>query len=298
MIPAFVNPQAGGAGSIREALTSSGQFRVSEVSPREMTQAARAAIANGATRIAVAGGDGSISAMAAVVADTSIELAVIPAGTLNHFARDHGIPSDPDAACAAAVSGGVRRVDVGRVNGRVFLNTSSVGIYANFVRVRDRIEPKVGYRVASLLAMAKTFARVRSFNAWFEAEGFQRPYVTPLVFVGLGERELRLPKLGGRVRHGRPGLHVLIVRGRTRARLTALALAAAARGTRALTRTPHLDGFLVEHCTVEQRHSTVAVDGEIVVMDSPLRYELARGALRLVVPTAASRVPASRAPTI
>ena len=57
-----------------------------------------------------------------------------------------------------------------------------------------------------------------------------------------------------------------------------------ARGTRALSRTPHLDSFLVDRCTIEQKHSTVAVDGEVVKMDSPLTYELGRGALKLVVP--------------
>jgi hypothetical protein len=63
-----------------------------------------------------------------------------------------------------------------------------------------------------------------------------------------------------------------------------LAFAAAARGTHALSRTPHLDGFLVNHCVIEQRHSTVAVDGEIVTLPSPLQYEIGRGVLNLVVP--------------
>ena len=96
--------------------------------------------------------------------------------------------------------------------------------------------------------------------------------------------EVKLPKLGGRVEGGASGLHVLIVRGRTRARLVALAFAAAARGSWATSRTPHLDGFLEDRCTIEQRHSTVAVDGEIVTLESPLHYEIGRGALRLVVP--------------
>jgi len=100
----------------------------------------------------------------------------------------------------------------------------------------------------------------------------------------LGERELKLPKLGGRVEHGRPGLHVMIVSGRRRARLVALSFAAAARGVRAVSRTPHLDSFIVERCTIQQRHSTVALDGEVVTLRSPLEYELLRGALRLVVP--------------
>jgi hypothetical protein len=74
------------------------------------------------------------------------------------------------------------------------------------------------------------------------------------------------------------------VRGRRRARLVTLAFAAAARGIRALSRTPHLDSYLVPRCTIEQRHSTVAVDGEVVTLRSPLEYELGENALRLVVP--------------
>ena len=248
-----------------------------------MTQAARAAIDRGARRIAAAGGDGTVSAVAAAVARTGVELAVIPGGTLNHFARDHGIPTDARAACEVALSGRVAEADVAWVNGRLFLNTCSVGVYANYVRVRERLEPRLGYWLASLTAMVRSFARVNAFNLWFETGDLQRPYVTPLVFVGLGERELKLPTLGNRVDNGRSGLHVLIVRGRTRARLVALAFAAASRGTRHVSRTPHLDGYLVEHCTIEQKHSTVAVDGEIVTMDSPLHFEIGRGALRLVV---------------
>jgi diacylglycerol kinase family enzyme len=244
----------------------------------------RKAIAAGATRVAAAGGDGTISAAAAAVAGTQAELVIIPAGTLNHFARDNGIPSDLDAACLLAPSGRVHAVDVGWVNGRLFLNTSSVGVYANFVRVREQLEPRFGYWGSSSIAMVRSFARVHPFRVWFESDAVQRSYETPLVFVAVGERELKLPKLGGRVEGGRSGLHVMVVRGRTRARLVALSFAAAGRGVRALSRTPHLDSFVVPRCRIEQRHSTVAVDGEVVTMASPLEYELGAGALRIVVP--------------
>ena len=170
------------------------------------------------------------------------------------------------------------------MNGRLFLNTSSVGVYANFVRVRERLEPRFGYWFSSTLAMVRTFSRVHPFRVWFEGGAVQRSYETPLVFVAVDERELKLPKLGGRVHGGRKGLHVMVVRGRTRARIVALSLAAAARGLRALSRTPHLDSYLVSNCRIEQRHSTVAVDGEVVTMVSPLEYKLGAGALRIVVP--------------
>jgi diacylglycerol kinase family enzyme len=249
-----------------------------------VTQAVKAAIVAGATRVAAVGGDGTISAAAAAVARTEAELVAIPGGTFNHFARDYGIPTDLDDACALAQSGRIERVDVAWVNGRLFLNTSSVGVYANFVRVRERLEPRFGYWLSSAFSTIRTLSRVRPFRLWFESDVLHKPYDTPLVFIGVGERELKLPTLGKRVDGGRSGLHVIIVRGRRRARLVALAFAAAARGTRALSRTPHLDSFLVEHCTIEQRHSTVAVDGEVVRLDSPLHYELGRSALKLVVP--------------
>jgi diacylglycerol kinase family enzyme len=284
MIPAFVNPAAGNADDVDKALRKAGCFDVRDIAPDQVTQAVEAAIEQGATRVAIAGGDGTVSAAAAAVAHKNVDLVVIPAGTFNHFARDNGIPTDLDAACAAATSERIRCADVAWVNGRLFLNTSSVGAYANFVRVRERVEPRVGYWMASAYSMVRTLVRMQPFRIRFETEGVERSYETPIVFLGVGQRELKLPLLGNRIPSGKSGLHVMIVRGRTRARLLALAFEAAARGTRAMARTPHLDSYLVTRCTIEQRHSTVAVDGEVVKMESPLEYELGVKALRLVVP--------------
>lgn len=284
MIPAFVNPTAGNAEEVDRALRKAGCFDVRDVAPDQVTQSVQAAIDEGATRVAAVGGDGTISAAAAALARTGVELVVIPAGTLNHFARDYGIPLDLDTACANAMSERIRCVDVGWVNGRLFLNTSSVGAYANFVRVRERLEPRVGYWFASLASAARTLVRLHPFKVWFATEGVERLYQTPIVFIGVGRRELKLPTLGRRVENGSSGLHVMIVRGGTRARLLALAFEAAAKGTRAISRTPHLDSFLVDRCTIEQRHSTVALDGEVVSLASPLEYKLGQRALKIVVP--------------
>ena len=284
MIPAFVNPAAGNAEEVDVALRKAGCFDVRPIPPDEVTQAVRSAVDAGAERVAAVGGDGTVSAAAAALRGSETALVVIPAGTFNHFARDHGIPTDLQGACAIAQSRHTARVDVGIVNGRVFLNTSSVGVYANFVRVRERLEPRVGYWPASLLALVRTFARVQPFQVALETNAAQRSYETPLVFIGIGERELKLPKLGGRVQGGQSGLHVMVVRGRTRARLVALSFEAATRGVGALSRTPHLDTFLLSSCSIDQRHSTVAVDGEVVTMASPLVYEVAARALKVVLP--------------
>ena len=284
--PAFVNAQAGTAGPARKALDAAGAFTVHEVEGAGVADAVRGAVARGERRVVVAGGDGTIAAAAAVLAGTGVELAVIPAGTLNHFARDLGVPGDLDQAAALAAAGRTRLVEAATVNGRLFLNTSSVGAYVVFVRTRERFERRVGYRLASVLAAATTLGRLSRFRVELEVEGVRRSYLTPVVFVGVGERELRLPMLGSRVPEGRPGLHVFVVRGRTRAALFALALVAAARGVRYVRGTPHLDAFLVDRMTIVMRRprGNVAVDGELVPAVVPLVYELRPGALTVVVP--------------
>jgi hypothetical protein len=130
----------------------------------------------------------------------------------------------------------------------------------------------------------RVFLGVPRFDVELEVDGVARRYRTPIVFVGVGERELKLPTLGKRVAGGRRGLHVMVVRGRTRAGLLALAFAAVSRGVRQVARTPQLDSFVVDRCRViVRRRGPVAVDGEIVTLDTPLEYTLVRDALKVVV---------------
>ncbi len=90
--------------------------------------------------VAAMGGDGTVNAVAGALAGTPTPLLVLPAGTLNHFARDLGLPLDP-AEAALLVRDGVRReVDVGEVNGHVFVNNSSIGAYPLTVALRERLQ--------------------------------------------------------------------------------------------------------------------------------------------------------------
>jgi diacylglycerol kinase family enzyme len=254
----------------------------SEALPDRIEELAR----SGVRRVAVAGGDGTIATAAGVTARSSMELGIIPGGTLNHLADDLGIPENLEESLQVALRGQARPVDAGSVNGHLFLNTSSVGTYVTFVRLRDRLERILGYRLASLAAAIRLLVRPYAFTTEIEVEGQMRVEVTPLVFVGVGERELKLPTLGGRARGGRRGLHVMIVRGRSRARIAALAFAAAARGTRRVTRSPTLDAFLVDRFTIRLRRprGMVATDGELRTITAPLEYRWIRDAVRIVVP--------------
>ena len=284
-IPAILNVKSGSAAAARKALESSAAFEVHAVEPDAIGSTIRDVVAEGAERVLVSGGDGTIATAATALLETPVELAILPGGTLNHFARGLAVSTEAEEALELAVHGASREVDVGIVNGRVFLNTSSVGAYVRFVRVRERLERRFGYRIASAIAALRILFQIRRFAVELEVDGAQRIYRTPLVFIGVGERELQLPTLGNRVRDGRRGLHVMVVNGRSRARLLALALAAVARGVDAVARSPELDSFLVDRCRVTLRRATaVAIDGELVAMHETLEYQLRRDALHVVCP--------------
>ena len=107
-----------------------------------------------ARALGVAGGDGSVAAAAAVALEHGLPLAVIPAGTLNHFARDVGVVTPPEAVAAVATGAAVR-VDVAEVNGTPFLNTASIGSYPEMVRRRDRLSGRMGKWAALTVAAAQ-----------------------------------------------------------------------------------------------------------------------------------------------
>src|SRR5271166_1000269 len=98
--------------------------------------AARAARANSQAVVA-GGGDGTVNAVAGALVATDTALGVLPMGTLNHFAKDLGIPLDLEAAARNVFIGDIAKVDVGEVNGRVFVNNSGIGLYPRIVRERE-----------------------------------------------------------------------------------------------------------------------------------------------------------------
>jgi diacylglycerol kinase family enzyme len=285
-IPCLLNPKAGSARTAVERISEDERFQLRECTPDELVEVLREEAQRGTRRLVVSGGDGTIAAAAGVLAGTEVELGILPGGTLNHFARSLGIPTELDAALDVAVSGPCRGVDVGYVNDRLFLNTSSVGAYVAFVHTREAWEPRLGYLGASAWAALRMLARLPMFSVEVETDGEWERYTSPLVFVGVDERELRFPTFGERVEDGRPGLHLLVVHGTARARLFAMMLAATAGGIRVATRTPHLDSFFGESCTIDLPRSDVdvAVDGETIRLATPLRYRFARAALNMVVP--------------
>jgi diacylglycerol kinase family enzyme len=292
-IPAFINAKAGTAASVRDALGRDARFDPREVAPPEIPELIRAVGSKGAgaggepKRVLVCGGDGTIAAAVGAALGTALELAVLPAGTLNHFARDYGLPVDPAEALEVAATGSSELIDVGVVNGRVMVNTASVGAYVDFVRHRESRERYLGYHVASLIAAISVWLRPR----WVEVglrttQGERQTFRTPLLFVSVGEREFGRGGLGKRrpPPDGARALHVVVVDERRRPRIAALIFGALLRGSDEFLRLEAIDSHLVPEADVVLRHrrATIAVDGELVAMDTPLHFELKTDAVRLV----------------
>lgn len=237
--------------------------------------------------IVAGGGDGTLSAVAGVLAGTAIPFGVLPLGTRNHFARDAGIPADLASAVETVCHGDVIRVDVGRVNGRIFLNNSSLGLYPEAVRIRQGLEPRLRHRKwpATLWAAARVVRRFPFFDVRISLQERVLERRTPLVFIGNNSYQLDGLGIGKRTRLDGGHLAVHIINRTDRMGLIVLAVDAL------IGRLERARNFETLHAThvelnTHKGRATVATDGEIERLSMPLRYELLRQALSVVVPAA------------
>lgn len=159
-----INPHShsGKAGAmIRPLRRALPELSVIELQPNDDVAAVLRHTAAHTEVLAVAGGDGTVATAAQAAIDAGTPLAVFPAGTFNHFAKDLRV-YPLKAAIAAVREGTVTKVDVGYVNDTLFLNTASVGAYTDFVSIRERYEHRIGKPLAALLAGVRTLRRRKS----------------------------------------------------------------------------------------------------------------------------------------
>jgi diacylglycerol kinase family enzyme len=246
--------------------------------PREIATEVEKAVAAGVSFIGIAGGDGTMRCAASVLAGTDVPLLPIPAGTRNHFARDLGLETI-DAAVAAGRAGRTRRVDTGIVNGEVFVNNASFGLYPRFVRTREAHESRVPKKIAQVFALVHQVRNGRPVHATIDGQA-RRAW---LVFVGNGVYGEGFHDLVGRDALDRGELDLCIVRAhrkfaRTRTVLSAL--------VGRLSRSTAVERSTTSSCDVVLPATSidVALDGEVVNLATPLAFESAPGALVVLAP--------------
>lgn len=241
--------------------------------------------AHGAAQIVVAGGgDGTLNAVASALVGTDKIFGVLPIGTLNHFAKDLQIPLELADAVRTICAGQTRRVDVGEVNGRIFLNNSSLGLYPNIVHEREAIQ-RQGYSKwpAFFRALLAVLRRYPFLDVRLSAAEKGVATRTPFVLIGNNKYELDGFKLGGRacLDAGQLGLYITGRIGRLGlVRLALRALFGRLRGDKDFLALCAKEVWIATRL----RQVRVSTDGEVTLLQTPLHYRIRPGALHVLVP--------------
>jgi diacylglycerol kinase family enzyme len=292
-VAVILNPRAGhGADAerqreITELFAALGR-QVTVYAPGEeqdVAERSRAAVRDGCRLLVAAGGDGTANAAASAVVGGEIPLGVLPLGTLNHFAKDVGLPLDLPDAVRVAAQGVVRMVDVGEVNGRYFLNNSSIGVYPRIVELRERYQSSGLSKWVAALWASLAVMRRRPFVA-VRIHVNEETVVRRTPFVFIGNNEYTMQGLRGVHRASLTAgyLAVYVMHAAHRASLLRLGAEVLLRGT---NRVQELDLFRVTRTTVETRGRRihVALDGEVAVLEFPLEFRTHAAGLRVMAPT-------------
>ena len=257
---------------------------IRHVDSKNIAGAAEQAAAGNADIVVAAGGDGTIGTVASALVNGPKSLGVIPLGTLNNFSKDLGIPQDIPSAIEIIAADHTARIDVGNVNGRHFINNSSIGLYPRIVRHREK-QQRLGRGkwwaaawAALRMMQISPFLRVK-----LKLDNEELARKTLFVFIGNNAYEMDLYNIGRRSRLDRGVLSVYLLRGRGRWGVIAMVI----RTFMGLLRqTKNFEELQTDELTIEMRRKKilVATDGEVSVMDAPLRYKIEPGALNVIVP--------------
>ncbi len=249
---------------------------------------ARSAVAAGAGAVVAGGGDGTIRAVAEALAGTGTPLGILPAGTLNHFARDLALPLDPEAAASVVRDGRTADVDVGEVNGRVFINNAILGLYPVYraeraEQKRSGVEGPFGVAAAAL----SVFRRNPAVLVRLRLDGRDIVRESQLVIVANNEHRMRGYELGTRSRLDAGRLWIYLMRPKSRAGLLRTFLEVIAgrlRGRQAFEVFTATEAFV----STGRRRVRISLDGEIEELDAPLRFRSRPRSLRVIVPRQAA----------
>jgi diacylglycerol kinase family enzyme len=273
-------------GEIKEVF---GEFRIEprvwlSRSGADLSQAAKEALSLGYPIIVAAGGDGTASKVAGVLAGTDSALGLLPTGTLNHFAKDLNLPLDLKEAVEIIAAGYTTAIDVGKVNDRIFINNASIGIYPALLGYRERLQkrglskwPAFGSAVLAVLVKPHPLLRVRLRVAQEKIEA-----VTTLLLVGNNEYEMSGWQIGSRRRLDAGTLSLYFTGRTTKSGLIGLLF-------RAFLNIPPKEADFVAHCTREfwidtdRKVLKTGLDGELVELTTPLHFRIQSGLLKVVV---------------
>lgn len=275
------------AASLRDALEPRcAEFELRKTARgSDIVQMARQAVEDGFDVVVAAGGDGTQSAVAGVLAGSDTIMGVIPGGTFNYFARDLGVGEELEDALQTICDARVAEVDVGEVGDLVFLNNVSLGAYPHILKTRESIYRRWGRsRIAAYWSVLVALRRLRKpMSLVAQVDGEQRRFSTALVFIARSAYQLESFGLEGAeaIRDGQ--FAVLIAKARQPLPLLRsafrLALGFSAQDS-------DFDLILTDELTIDmpKKRQLVAHDGEKTAMTAPLHLRVRHDALRVLLP--------------
>lgn len=272
--------------TIAESLKKSGIDATLQAVPGEkLAEAARAAAVPGVQAVIAGGGDGTISTVAGALLGKEIPLGILPLGTLNHFAKDLGIPLTIPEALAVIAEGHLARLDVAQVNDRIFINNSSLGIYPRAVLDRDQQQSRFGWGkwTAMTIAMFRGLRRFPLVKVRLETDSESVVRQTPMVFIGNNLYQIDLLNIGKRNCLDKGELWLYLANVQSRWGLIKLTMRAMVGR---LQQSRDFESLCLQECWIDsKRHQLhVSADGEVIELKPPLHYRSLKQALPVFVP--------------
>jgi diacylglycerol kinase family enzyme len=259
------------------------QARIVVAGGDELVPLAARAVAENSRPVVAGGGDGTINAVAGALVGTDTALGILPIGTLNHFAKDAGIPLGLEAAVRNIFTGQVTKVDAGEVNGRVFVNNSGIGLYPRIVRQREEEQHEGHVKwVAFVLAVGSVMRRYSVLSVKLRTGETEAQAETPFVFVGNNKYGISGLEIGKRTSLISGQLWACMAPSIGRRNLVRMAL----RTLRGRVSEHELNALEAQEIWVQTETSpiNVSTDGEVSSMDAPLHYRIRPRALGVIVP--------------
>ncbi|SAK57891.1 Diacylglycerol kinase [Caballeronia hypogeia] len=260
--------------------------------PRRLREVARDAAAAARAQQGVlvgAGGDGTLCTVAHAALDANCPFAVLPRGTFNYFSRDHGIPADPEQSTRLLLDARAYPVQVGFVNGRMFLVNASLGLYPRLLEDREIYKRQFGRsRLVALWSALSTMLKPhRHLRLHIDHEGSTQELRSSTLFVGNNRLQMEQIGMPNEARALEQGLLVAIAP-RPVGRLLHLWLSLHGAAGR-LSDSEHVASFTFTHITVthpsrKRRLIKIATDGEIAKLQMPLEFRVSEKPLLLLKP--------------
>ena len=280
------NNKAALTSEIETAFTAHGwQVEFVLAGRRDLRSRTEQTVAQAPGAIVVAGGDGTINTVASACVAAKRPLGLVPAGTFNYVARNLGVPTEVSQAVSVIVNGGIRQVDIGEINGRIFLNNAGIGLYAQMLERREQDKRRFGRRrtVAFFSGVRCLLSPHPLYAVELVADGRTVQYLTTTLFFGCNALQLEdfNTTAAECLRHQKLAVLSLQLHSRWEATVAACA-ALMGRLDEAYT----TEAFCASTVRVETRRRAlkVAIDGEIALLRSPLNVILHPGALQVFVP--------------